>query len=152
MASVVDNTRRWKAPLRWTALTAMLASLIVHDIHPALHAAMGSVFVVATGAHVLANARWIRTVTRRASHGLPRRVALDAVLAAALAVVTAAIAVTGMGALVGADTPDRIAHVHGHLAIALGIVLIAHLVRHRRQLVPRSTPARRPPHPASSAH
>lgn len=150
METVADAARRWKAPLRWVALAAMLGSLVVDDIHPTLHAVMGSVFVVTTGAHVLANGRWIRTVTRRAGHGLPRRVSVDATLDATLAVVTSAIVITGIGALTGTNTADGIAHLHGHLTIALGIMLVAHLVRHRRQLVSRSTPARRPPFPGPS--
>ena len=154
---ITTTLHRRRRALRLATAFLLAVSLPTHAMSPLPHAVIGLLFALAAAAHVGANARWIRGVTRRMARGLPRRTAVDAALAVALVALAVAVTVTGIAALVdvaggtlpaargGGDAgPPGVAGAHGPLAVLLALTGVVHAVRHRdrHRRVPRPAPPR----------
>lgn len=123
-----------------------------HELGPVPHALLSAPFALAAGAHVLVNATWVTGVARRARRrGLPRRLAGDAVTSALLGILSVAITVTGILALLdpgdsgdgtGLALLDGASALHGDLVLPLLVVTVVHIVRQRRRR--RGTSGARP--------
>ncbi len=132
MRSLAAVCRRRADPLRAMTATGLVIALASHDGDTWLHIGAGLLFAIAAAGHILANTRWIRTVARRATHGLPRHVVVDVtldVLTALLAVATVATGSVVAGTPASA-TRATFADSHGLLASALVLVVSVHVARH----------------------
>lgn len=147
--SLTATARRWAVPLQWATAAGFVLSFAIHEaLIP--HVILGCIFTVASIGHVLAYTRWIRTVSRRIGRGvLPRKVVIDAVIDAAMAVLVALIATTGFAAMIispsntAEDDSNGIGELHLCAAFALLILIIAHVVRHLKRPAGRSKRSRK---------
>ncbi|MBN1174635.1 MAG: hypothetical protein JXA67_20895 [Micromonosporaceae bacterium] len=146
MRFVTAACRRWANPLRAMTATSFVASLAIH--HGSwVHALIGMVFALTATGHVLANSRWIRTVTKRIGRELPSRITVDAAVDAVLVTLVAVVAATGIAAILhptGTASAGAAGELHGHAAILLVVAVVVHVARHRRRHTRGGAGRRRP--------